>query len=375
MILFDSAQQCCGCTACMAVCPTGAISMETDAEGFYYPKINSQKCVNCGKCRSVCSFQNGYNKNTVLDAYAIKHKDEKIRLSSRSGAAFILISDAVLEQGGAVYGAAFEDDFSVSHRRADTKTERDAFKGSKYVQSHPNNTFSEVKHDLDSGKTVLFSGTGCQVGGLLSFLEKTKTSAENLFTVDLVCHGVPSNKVWLDFLDYTRRKNGAKSVTKADFRDKSFGWAPHFESVWTDGEKHSSKDYAMLFYANHILRPSCYECIYANCERPSDFTLADFWGVDSIVPDFNDDKGVSLFFVNTQKGQKLFDSVKQGCEYKAVEAERCTKPNPNLRRTTPKPNDRDAFWKMYAEKGFDKTIKTYKRKNYAKKIKAKLHLP
>ena len=122
MILFDSAQQCCGCTACMAVCPTGAISMETDAEGFYYPKINSQKCVNCGKCRSVCSFQNGYNKNTVLDAYAIKHKDEKIRLSSRSGAAFILISDAVLEQGGAVYGAAFDDDFSVSHRRADTKT-------------------------------------------------------------------------------------------------------------------------------------------------------------------------------------------------------------------------------------------------------------
>ena len=121
MILFDSAQQCCGCTACMAVCPTGAISMETDAEGFYYPKINSQKCVNCGKCRSVCSFQNGYNKNTVLDAYAIKHKDEKIRLSSRSGAAFILISDAVLEQGGAVYGAAFEDDFSVRHRRADTK--------------------------------------------------------------------------------------------------------------------------------------------------------------------------------------------------------------------------------------------------------------
>lgn len=374
MILFDLPSKCCGCTACMSVCPKDAISMEPDSEGFYYPSIDDAKCVNCGKCKRVCSFQNGYNKNNVLEAFAVKHSDEKTRLTSRSGGVFILISDAVLESGGSVYGAAFNDDFSVSHRRAVTKEERDAFKGSKYVQSNPEKTFSEVKKDLEAGKPVVFSGTGCQVGGLLGFLKTTRTPLDKLYTVDLVCHGTPSNKVWLDFLNYTRKKAHAERVTNADFRDKSFGWAPHYESVWTDGEKHSSKDYAMLFYANHVLRPSCYQCIYTNCNRPSDFTLADFWGIDNIVPGFNDDKGVSLLFVNTQKGKTLFDSVKSGCEIAEVDPQKCVKPNPNLHRTSPRPSDRDEFWKLYLDKGFDKTLKTYKRKIYAKKLKSKLHL-
>lgn len=374
MILFDLPSKCCGCTACMSVCPKDAISMEPDSEGFYYPSIDDAKCVNCGKCKRVCSFQNGYNKNNILEAFAVKHSDEKTRLTSRSGGVFILISDAVLESGGSVYGAAFNDDFSVSHRRAVTKEERDAFKGSKYVQSNPEKTFSEVKKDLEAGKPVVFSGTGCQVGGLLGFLKTTRTPLDKLYTVDLVCHGTPSNKVWLDFLNYTRKKAHAERVTNADFRDKSFGWAPHYESVWTDGEKHSSKDYAMLFYANHVLRPSCYQCIYTNCNRPSDFTLADFWGIDNIVPGFNDDKGVSLLFVNTQKGKTLFDSVKSGCEIAEVDPQKCVKPNPNLHRTSPRPSDRDEFWKLYLDKGFDKTLKTYKRKIYAKKLKSKLHL-
>ncbi len=374
MILFDLPSKCCGCTACMSVCPKDAISMEPDSEGFYYPSIDDAKCVNCGKCKRVCSFQNGYNKNNVLEAFAVKHSDEKTRLTSRSGGVFILISDAVLESGGSVYGAAFNDDFSVSHRRAVTKEERDAFKGSKYVQSNPEKTFSEVKKDLEAGKPVVFSGTGCQVGGLLGFLKTTRTPLDKLYTVDLVCHGTPSNKIWLDFLNYTRKKAHAERVTNADFRDKSFGWAPHYESVWTDGEKHSSKDYAMLFYANHVLRPSCYQCIYTNCNRPSDFTLADFWGIDNIVPGFNDDKGVSLLFVNTQKGKTLFDSVKSGCEIAEVDPQKCVKPNPNLHRTSPRPSDRDEFWKLYLDKGFDKTLKTYKRKIYAKKLKSKLHL-
>lgn len=374
MILFDLPSKCCGCTACMSVCPKDAISMEPDSEGFYYPSIDDAKCVNCGKCKRVCSFQNGYNKNNVLEAFAVKHSDEKTRLTSRSGGVFILISDAVLESGGSVYGAAFNDDFSVSHRRAVTKDERDAFKGSKYVQSNPEKTFSEVKKDLEAGKPVVFSGTGCQVGGLLGFLKTTRTPLDKLYTVDLVCHGTPSNKVWLDFLNYTRKKAHAERVTNADFRDKSFGWAPHYESVWTDGEKHSSKDYAMLFYANHVLRPSCYQCIYTNCNRSSDFTLADFWGIDNIVPGFNDDKGVSLLFVNTQKGKTLFDSVKSGCEIAEVDPQKCVKPNPNLHRTSPRPSDRDEFWKLYLDKGFDKTLKTYKRKIYAKKLKSKLHL-
>ena len=374
MILFDSKSQCCGCSACAAACPVGAITMQTDSEGFNYPQIDSEKCIECGGCKSVCSFQNGYDRNSVLNAYALKHSDEAVRASSRSGGAFTLISDYVLDSGGSVYGAAFRDDFSVAHRRAVTKDERDLFKGSKYVQSEPEDAFLSVKKDLSDGKAVMYSGTGCQIGGLLSFLKKTKTPTEKLYTVDVVCHGVPSNKVWLDFLDYTRRKYNSERITRADFRDKSFGWAPHYESVWTDGTKRSSKEYAMLFYANHILRPSCYNCIYTNCERPSDFTLADFWGIDSVVPGFNDDKGVSLFLVNTEKGQALFDSVKQGCSLNKVDISRCTQPNPNLRRCTQRPDDREQFWELYNKKGFDKTLKVYKRKIFAQKIKTKLHI-
>lgn len=372
MEIFSNKNQCCGCTACKSICPKSAISMQADSEGFLYPTIDKNLCINCGLCKGVCAFQNGYNKNNVVSAYGIKHNNLETRLTSRSGAAFILVSDYVIEHNGTVYGAAFNDDFSVSHLRADSFSERDKMKGSKYVQSELGNTFSSIKEDLSNDKYVMFSGTACQVAGLISFLEKSKISQDKLYTVDLVCHGVPSNKIWTEYLDYFKKKHNGNNITNVDFRDKTLGWDVHYESICIDGKKYYSKDYAAMFYKNDILRPSCYECKYTNLFRPADFTLADFWGVDNQIKDFNDNKGVSLFIINTAKGKKLFDNVKDNAECIEVDVNKCTKANPNLRRVTPMPEARNKFWNLYHKKGFAKTFPSYKRKILIGKIKSKL---
>ena len=372
MELFTDKNNCCGCTACKNICPKNSITMVMDSEGFLYPQIDEKLCVNCGMCKKVCAFQNGYNKNNIIKAYGLKHKNFETRFSSRSGGAFILISDYILEKGGTVYGAAFNEDFTVSHKRAENKSERDAFKGSKYVQSEQGDTYANIKADLKAGKYVMYSGTACQVAGLYGYLKSSNVDCERLYTVDLVCHGVPSNKIWKEFLLNVQKKNKGSKITNADFRDKTFGWNTHFESVWVDDKKVSSKTFAALFYRNDILRPSCFECKYTNINRPADYTLADFWGVDKQLSDFNDNKGVSLFLVSSQKGMELFEQVKDSADYREVQIENCTKANPNLRRQTEKPDDRDVFWQTYYQKGFDKTLSIYNRKIFISKLKKKL---
>ena len=372
MELFTGKNNCCGCTACKNICVKNAITMEMDSEGFLYPQIDKQLCINCGMCKKVCAFQNGYDKKAVIKAYGLKHKDFETRFSSRSGGAFILISDYILENGGTVYGAAFNEDFTVSHKRAESKAERDAFKGSKYVQSEQGDIFASVKVDLEAGRYVMYSGTACQVAGLYEYLKASKVNCSKLYTVDLVCHGVPSNKIWKEFLLNVKKNNNGNKITKADFRDKTLGWASHFESVWIDGKKITSKTFSGLFYKNDILRPSCYDCKYTSTNRPADYTLADFWGVDKQLDDFNDNKGVSLFLISSQKGIELFEQVMDNADCREVQIENCTKANPNLRRQTEKPADRDVFWQTYYKKGFDKTLSIYNRKIFISKVKKKL---
>lgn len=366
MQIFTSKNECCGCSACEQICPKNAIKMTADNEGFLYPEIDSSLCVECGACKKVCAFQNGCVKNHSQKAYAVKHKNLDTRMTSRSGGVFIAISDYILDRNGSVYGAAFDDDFSVCHIRTTTKSERDRLKGSKYVQSDVKDTFSSVKDDLKNGMYVLFSGTACQVAGLKNYLGKTDTS--KLYTCDLVCHGVPSPKIWIEYLDYCERKFKGK-VTNADFRDKTIGWNTHKEAVWIDNQKHILKGYTYLFYENEIERPSCYNCKYSNLERPADFTLADFWGIDRLVSGFNDNKGVSLLLVNTDRGAELFDTVKNDVDYAECDIEKSIEPNPNLYKATDKPASREAFWLYYHKKGFVKTYKKYYNKIVIKKIK------
>lgn len=231
MIEIKNPENCCGCTACASICPHDAISMKPDVLGFLYPEVDKSKCTDCGLCEKVCAFNENYDQSMNLpspDAYAARHKNMDEVESSRSGAAFIALSDWILKQGGVVYGAGYAEHFRVVHKRATMKGERDEFKGSKYVQSDLNGVFRQVRKDLKNGLMVMFSGTPCQTAGLNSFIGKKLR--ENLYLVDIVCHGVPGPFIWRDYLAYLEKKQGSE-ISWVNFRDKQmFGWAAHKET-------------------------------------------------------------------------------------------------------------------------------------------------
>lgn len=330
MIQIKDKADCCGCTACASICPKDAITMEPDTLGFKYPKVDLSKCIDCGLCEKVCAFNDNYDKSRNLkepEIYAARHKDIHEIETSRSGAAFIAISDYILENGGIVYGVGYKDHFRVAHKRATTKEERNEFKGSKYVQSDLDGIFRQVKEDLKQGNTVLFSGTPCQTAGLNSYIGKK--FRENLVLVDIVCHGVPSPYIWRDYLTYIEEKY-KNEVVKVDFRDKSrIGWSGHIESfIFNNGRKVESRIYTDLFYKHIMLRPSCSKCHFTNYIRPSDFTIADYWGWEKISKDFNDDnKGCSLLFINTIKGQILLNKISNNLFLLKSDKEKSVQPN------------------------------------------------
>lgn len=362
MIQITNKADCCGCTACASVCAHHAISMEPDALGFLYPKVDTEKCTNCGLCEKVCAFNSNYDKSLNLAqplAYAARHKDMKEVETSRSGAAFIAISDYVLDNGGVVYGAGYTDHFRVIHKRATTKQERDEFKGSKYVQSDLNHVFLQIKKDLKDGLTVLFSGTPCQTAGLNSFIGKKLR--EHLILVDIVCHGVPSPYIWKDYITYLEKKH-KDSICQVNFRDKQlYGWTAHHETFKFSNimrEKLIPKSFTYLFYEHIMFRLSCGVCPYTNTRRPSDITIADFWGWEKTDPNINtDDKGVSLILINTKKGNMIFDSIKSQMITIPAKLEDCLQPN--LQHPSAIHPKRMQFEHDYQQKGFSYIMRKY----------------
>lgn len=360
MIQIKDKSDCCGCTACASICPKDAILMEPDVLGFKYPKVDLNKCIDCGLCEKVCAFNENYDKSLNLDEpdiYAARHKDIHEVETSRSGAAFIAISDYVLENGGIVYGVGYKDHFVVIHKRAMTKVERNEFKGSKYVQSDLDGIFRQVKNDLKDGKMVLFSGTPCQIAGLNSFVGKNLR--ENLILLDIVCHGVPSPYIWNDYLTYLETKYNSK-IVKVNFRDKSrVGWSGHIESfLFKNGKKNEFKLYTNIFYQHLMLRPSCGKCYYTNFRRPSDLTLADYWGWEKISDSFNsDNKGCSLLLVNTMKGQYLLKAILDSLNLIKSSKEKCVQPN--LQRPSVLNPNSVNFVIDYQKKGFNYIAKKY----------------
>ena len=314
--------------------------------------MDKEKCVDCGLCEKVCAFNDHYDTSLNLEkplAYGARHKDMNEVETSRSGAAFIAISDYILEHGGVVYGAGYTDHFRVVHKRATTKEERDEFKGSKYVQSDMTGAFRQVKKDLRDGLTVLFSGTPCQTSGLNSYVGKRLR--ENLFLVDIVCHGVPSPYMWRDYIAYLEKKQGSPIVW-VNFRDKQkYGWAAHHETFkFKNGGGKMSFTY--LFYKHIMFRKSCGNCHFANTKRPSDITIADFWGWEKSDPNFNaDNKGCSLVLLNTEKGHKLFEAVKNRMNIIPANLENCMQPN--MLNPSMKHPKREKFEEEYEKKGFN----------------------
>lgn len=280
-------------------------------------------------------------------AYIVKHKDAEVRMASRSGGVFTAVSDIVLMEKGVVYGCAVNEQFQAEHIRAASKEERNQLRGSKYVQSSVGNCYKKVRDDLASGQQVLFSGTGCQVAGVKSYLGG---GLENLLTIDIVCHGVPSPAVWKSFLEWMENKYRGK-VSSVNFRDKRYGWMAHFESVIIKGRIRVADYYRAIFYKHFSLRPCCFKCPYANTNRISDITIADAWGVDRKHSFFNDDKGVSLVILNTEKGISYFERAKEKLEVIEVQLDEYMQPN--LRNSSNCPEDRARFWNDFVERGFE----------------------
>jgi len=307
-------------------------------------------------------------KYAIPITYAVKHKNEECRINSRSGGIFTALTDYVLNKNGRVYGCIINEKNEVAHIGTDKFEERDKMRGSKYVQSNLGNIFQEVKDDLKQDILVLFSGTSCQIDGLYAFLGK---EYNNLICIDIVCHGVPSPKVWKDYVEWQEKRNNGTCIN-ADFRNKKdFGWNSHIETLSiknNDNIKNiNSRVYTNLFYSHFILRPSCYKCPYKSTIHPGNITIADYWGIDKIEPKFNDNKGVSLILINDKRGKELFEDIEADLLY--IKTDINDSLQPPLIGPFPEPSNRDKFWKKYNKSSFEEIARKYGEFGYKWEIK------
>lgn len=359
MINIEDKSKCCGCYACFNICPKQAIEMKEDEKGFKYPTIHKEKCINCGLCEKVCPIINKTKTENMPKAYACYNKNEKIRLESSSGGIFTLIAEYILDNNGIIYGAAFNDNWDVEHIRIDNKDDLSKLRTSKYVQSNINNTYKLAKKDLDDGRKVLFTGTPCQVNGLYSFLNKEYS---NLYTQDIICHGVPSPKVWKKYLDFRKKKDSA-SPMRINFRQKDEGWNLFALLLQYNNNayktNHNDDLFMQAFLRDACLRDSCYDCSFKEKNRKTDITLADFWGINNVVPEINDDKGTSLVIVNTEKGQDLINNIKDNMVYKEVDFEQSIQYNKAMYQSATKPQLREEFFDNLDKLEFDELVEKY----------------
>lgn len=357
MINIKEKHNCCGCSACVSICGRSAIELKEDQEGFLYPSINEEDCVDCGLCDRVCPILRYDVKRTSQTKpmiYAVHHRDSVIWRTSSSGGVFSALADYVLSQHGCVFGAAYNNDFQVTHIKIEDKEHVKALRGSKYVQSNTTGIYEKVRAELRSGRLVLFSGTPCQVEGLKGFLLK---HYDNLITVDLVCHCVASPKIFSDYIELLHRKKGGR-IRTINMKDKTLGWGNQkiridFEDGTTWFNNPETNLWGELFYSQLISRPSCHMCRFANLERPGDITIGDFWGIERSHPTFHDRRGISLVLLNTDKGIKVFDPVKESCNYISCIEDECLQPS--LLRPVAPSLKRDMFWSYYQKHSFRQT--------------------
>lgn len=304
--------------------------------------------------------ESGVVMNGVLNTYAAYSVNDNVRLQSSSGAIFSLLAEQVLHQLGTVYGVTMSQNCRhAEFVRVDNQEDISKLRGSKYLQARVGNTYQQVKSDLETGLTVLFSGTGCQVNGLKNFLGK---EYENLYCVDVICHGVPSPKLWEQYVQYVETQANVKLIN-VNFRCKDDSWSDFgIKRIDTNHKAmyvSKNKDpYMLMFLRDYCLRPSCYECI-AKKYKFSDLTIADFWGIDKVLPEMNDGKGVSLVIVRTNKGVELFDRIGADIIYKEVDYEDGVKENPAEYKSAKRPEERDYFFDDMAAMGFEKLKDKY----------------
>lgn len=367
---------CSGCSACKSICPVDAITMEKDDEGFLYPYIKKELCINCNKCKKVCPAETDKVFEVKTEEFfAGVNKDNAVVSESSSGGMFSAISDLVLKKSGVVYGAEFDKDFNVIHNRAETKKQRDNFLGSKYVESNVLNTFRNIKKDLVNGKIVLFSGTPCQNSGLKSYITAEKINTKNLILCDVACHGNASPEIWESYLAFVKNKY-RDDICNVNFRYKKFGWnktclrikGNSFEQVLD--MKHDP--YYILYFKNSILRPSCYSCKYASYRRVSDFTLADFWGIEKISGIYKKNNGVSLLLCNTEKGKRIINQLDNVLINKmSLDGYIC----PMLEHSVSCPENRNDVWNSFKNDSFETFSSKFAKLTLREKIIKNIIVP
>lgn len=328
MIQIKRKKDCCGCGACVQKCPQQCISVLTDKEGFEYPQVDKKTCIDCGLCEQVCPILNRDDRRPPLGVYAAKNTQDEVRKRSSSGGVFSVVAQQVLQERGVVFGARFDSSWQVVIDYIEKEQDLDLLRRSKYLQAKIGNSYQQTSVFLKQGRRVLYSGTPCQILGLRHFLG---TDYPNLLTIDMACHGVPSPKVWELYLDY--RKNEIKrkcegmeltdtpSVVDVNFRDKLEGnhWEDyHLTFGFNISQGESTISYSSFFYddlyfklflSDAILRPSCYKCPVREGRSGSDLTIADYWSINDVLPEFNDRKGISLLLVNSNKGTDFLHLV------------------------------------------------------------------
>ena len=360
-------KSCCGCSGCEQICPKNCISMKPDSEGFLYPEVDESICIECGICIKHCPILTDVSRCNIPKVYAAKYKDRGSTFKSTSGGLFIPIAKSVLSMGGVVFGCAYDENLVAKHIKVETEDELYRLQSSKYVQSDTRGIYKQVKTELQNGKEVLFSGTGCQAAGLRSFLGK---DYGNLLITDIVCHGVPSPKLFKNYIDYMGKKLGG-TLTSYNFRSKEKrGWYLYYKAE--NGQK-SKSDYGFFdpYYSAFLYcktyRESCYECKFANKNRVSDITLADYWGIQKFHPEFFDENGVSLVLVNTEKGKKYLEKIKDKLEIIESDYNKASVMNANLVHPSKRPSCRDSIYD-----GFDcGNFETYAKTKLAFKINPK----
>ncbi len=365
--LLAERRRCTGCAACYNACPAGAISMQRDEEGFLYPKVDNDRCLHCNACANACPQDRTVcEKEPPKILYAFS-KDAQISRSSSSGGIFPLLAAAIVEKGGVVFGAGFDERFRVCHRKITQSGEIPLLRTSKYVQSEIGTTFRAVKAELSAGKTVLFTGTPCQVSALRQYLG---SELENLYTQDIICHGVPSPGSWELYLEQC---HGEKDICGISFRDKTFGWNRFAMRIaYADGTSYcvpATKDpFERAFLANLNLRPACYRCQYKTLNHASDITLGDYWGVELVHPELKDRQGVSLLLVHTEKGQALLDMLSSQLQIGSTDGERAIKFNHAALHSVKWPKHRDDFFSALETERLDRTVERCLKVKTSQKI-------
>lgn len=373
MLEIDNKSLCSGCHACANACPQNCIQMISYEEGFWYPQVDKDNCIECGLCEKVCPILHKWqsDENRLTTAMAAINLNEEIRLKSSSGGIFTLIAEEIINQGGVVFGAAFANDFrSVHHIFVDNTKDLEKLRGSKYVQSKIGDTYKQAKDFLDGGRMVLFTGTPCQIGGLYSYLRKPY---ENLFTQDIICHGVPSPMVWKKYVD-EREKKAASTTQRMFFRHKKYGWktfAVLFEFLNSTVYMKNLHDDSFMraFLSNLCLRPSCYNCSFKSIKRQADITLADFWGVQNELPEMDDDKGTSLVLVHSVKGEKQLTALAGRAKTQIVDFSVIEKNNSAAVKSCAYNEKRAAFMCDIKTSNFNRTVNKYTKLPFKKKVR------